>query len=238
LSTAPLLVFGEAERLSDAQLDAICNKLVKEKTKAAAALVSGPSFLVRLEALKPGVANDSLSAYFRLQELGPEEIETFVRRQLRSDAEASAFTAEAIGAIADFSGGDPALVNRLARLMLDLADDTNTKRKEKISGNGNPAKASAAEIAQNGERRGTNVGTTPDPALRAIEPNTGALPDLGAMHITRGNGASPAHTRPEREASIPQNTRRAFRMLPIAIVGCLGVGGAAIYNSFGISQLV
>ncbi len=83
-------------------------------------LCSGPpSSRPELERLKPGISTGGLTARFSFRDLGREEIEPFIRGQLQNGEEAKAFTAEAIGAIADFSGGDPALVNRLARIMLD-----------------------------------------------------------------------------------------------------------------------
>jgi hypothetical protein len=73
--------------------------------------------------------------------LGREEIETFISRQRNPGEQVSAFTAEAITAIADISAGDPALVNHLSRLMLKFAGSAGIKREDKQIGGVAEAKA-------------------------------------------------------------------------------------------------
>jgi hypothetical protein len=120
-SGTPLLVFANAEMLSDGQLGGLCEALGgADGSKPAAVLLAHPSCVTRLEQLHPRLFRDGQVSHFRLQELDREEIEIFVRRQLRSEQEPVAVTAEAMAAIADFSGGDPATVNRLARVITEF----------------------------------------------------------------------------------------------------------------------
>jgi hypothetical protein len=131
-SQTPLYVFDDADRLSDGQIEGVCESLVRrDGITPGMLLLARPQFLTRLEELHPRLFKEGLATRFQLQELGREEIETFVRRQLPPGEAAPAFTAEAITAIADFSGGDPAVVNRLARLMLEFAQAADSKRSEK-----------------------------------------------------------------------------------------------------------
>jgi hypothetical protein len=134
-SASPLFVFDVADILSDAQFEGIYEILApRGRPTVASVLLGTPDFLTRLERLKPRIFNDGLAVRFSFRELGREETEQFIRRQLRSGEEAGAFTAEAIGAIADFSGGDPALVNRLARIMLDNPDWSGSPQEKKPAG--------------------------------------------------------------------------------------------------------
>ena len=61
-------------------------------------------------------------------ELGNDEILTFIRRQLRADEGESPFTDETVTAIANVSGGDPMVVNRFSRRLLDFAAATKVNR--------------------------------------------------------------------------------------------------------------
>jgi hypothetical protein len=119
----PLLVLDTADLLSDAQFEGAFALLMPRDRPPIAALMLGTSvFRTRLKRLKPEIFDSRLTVPFSLCDLASEEIEPFVRRQLQNDDEAKAFNAAAIGAIADFSGGHPALVNRLARIMLANPD--------------------------------------------------------------------------------------------------------------------
>src|SRR5215471_5213201 len=125
-SRAPLFVFDDADSLSDAQLNGLCEALASgDGVKPAAVLLARPSCATRLERLQPHLSREGLASHFQFSELGPDEVEPFIRRQLPAGEQAAAFTAEAISAIADFSGGDPATVNRLALLIANFAPSAN-----------------------------------------------------------------------------------------------------------------
>jgi len=121
-SEAPLFVFDGADSLSDPQLSGLCEASAgSDGVKPAAVLLTRPICITRLERLRPRLLRDGLATHFRLNELGPDEVETFIRRQVPAGEQSAAFTAEAIAAIADFSGGDPASVNRLSLLIAAFA---------------------------------------------------------------------------------------------------------------------
>ena len=134
-AAAPLFVFDDADRLSDVQLGGFCEALASgDGAKPAAVLLARPACAARLERLQPWLSREGLATHFRLNELERDEVETFIGRQLPPGEAAPAFTAEAITAIADFSGGDPATVNRLSRLMLEFAQSASGNGEKKSVG--------------------------------------------------------------------------------------------------------
>jgi hypothetical protein len=122
----PLIVFYDTDRYSDKQIEEIL-RLAYQRSRigdhriTAAVLLAGPEFLTRLEqpVLRAWLAKHLLVARLRFHELGPEEIAAFIHRQLPLGEAESIFNDEAIAAIANVSGGDPAMVNRFSRRMLD-----------------------------------------------------------------------------------------------------------------------
>jgi len=63
-----------------------------------------------------------LAAHLRVQQLDRDEIEAFIRHQLPRDVGSSLLTAQRVALIAITSGGDPAVVNRLAHRMFAKRD--------------------------------------------------------------------------------------------------------------------
>lgn len=121
-SLSPLFIFEDADTLSDEQIEQVYQSLTYNNgITPAGVLIARPAFLDRLERAKPHFIKEGPTACFRLNELGREEIETFIRRQRNRGEQVSAFTPEAITAIADISAGDPTLVNHLSRLTLKFA---------------------------------------------------------------------------------------------------------------------
>jgi hypothetical protein len=123
----PLLVFDDAAQLSDEQIELIFENICMSTRRGdhrntAAVLLARPNFLARLEqpALRFWLAERLLAARLRFQELGGDEVMDFIRHQLPGEAE-RAFSEETVAAIANVSGGDPILVNRFARRLLDHA---------------------------------------------------------------------------------------------------------------------
>src|SRR5436190_5771704 len=118
---SPLIMFHQAERLLDGQLAKLCSYLATGGNRPAGVLLGAPGLVPRLEKLQPSLFEDGRAIRFNFYELGRDEIDVFMRRQLRQSSAAGGFAVDdEINWIADLSGGDPAQVNRLSRLMLEL----------------------------------------------------------------------------------------------------------------------
>jgi hypothetical protein len=125
--TQTLVVFEDTDQLSDGQIEEIFKNLYPftkfgDRRIAAAVLLANPDFLDRLEKplLRFWLAKRLLVARLRFEELGADEIPAFIRHQLGSSEAEDALTPEAMDAIANVSGGDPMLVNRFSRRLLDF----------------------------------------------------------------------------------------------------------------------
>src|SRR5271166_3681824 len=116
---SPLILFHQAERLLDGQLAKLCSYLASSGNRPAGVFLGVPGLVRRLEKLQPSLFEDGRAIRFNFYELGRDEIDVFMRRQLRQSSVAGGFAVE-INWIADLSSGDPAQVNRLSRLMLEL----------------------------------------------------------------------------------------------------------------------
>jgi len=117
---SPLILFHQAERLLDGQLAKLCSYLASGGNRPAGVLLGVPGLVPRLEKLQPSLFEDGRAICFNFYELGRDEIDVFMRRQLRQSSAAGGFAVDEINWIADLSSGDPAQVNRLSRLMLEL----------------------------------------------------------------------------------------------------------------------
>ena len=115
----PLLVLDNADRLSYEQIEQIYDAL--QGSGAVAVLLTNAEFLSRLERPALRFLREALAAQIPFQQLGREEVGAFILHQLRSPGDMNAFPAETVAAIADVSGGEPAAVNRLARLVAEFA---------------------------------------------------------------------------------------------------------------------
>jgi hypothetical protein len=216
-SGTPLLVFDEAEKLTDGQLGGLCDALVgRDGNAPAAVLLARPSCLARLQSLQPRLFRDGLASHFRLHELGPEEIEIFVRRQLRPGEKPAALTAEAITAIADFSGGDLSTVNRLTRLITEFADLAGSKAATK------PADGAAEPAALQREiGSGTSSGIG-DHAMRAMTEFSVDEPPLATV------AGNLPHPLPQRRGA---SRLRFGILLFFCIAGLTTVPGDAVSSS-------
>jgi hypothetical protein len=121
-----IIVFDDADRLSDEEIEEIFKHVyqrarIRDHRIAAAIFLARPVFLSRLErsVLRFWLAKRLFVARLRFDELGADEIPAFIHHQLPSGEAESIFTDEAIAAIAKVSGGDPAVVSRFSRRMLD-----------------------------------------------------------------------------------------------------------------------
>jgi hypothetical protein len=86
----------------------------------AGVLLAHPAFLARFKSPELHPLEGALAAKLCVQKLERHEVEAFIRYQLPPGEGADLFTARRVGLIALTSGGDPAVVNRLARRMLEL----------------------------------------------------------------------------------------------------------------------
>ena len=117
---SPLFLFHQADRLSDGQLAKLCSYLTSGGNRPAGVLLGRSGFVSRLEELQPNLFEDVGAICFNFYELGRDEIDVFIRRQLHRSNAGGGFAVDEINWIADLSSGDPAQVNRLSRLMLEL----------------------------------------------------------------------------------------------------------------------
>lgn len=119
---APLFVLDEIERLSYEQLEQIYDALQPDDhVTPAVVLLAQVDFLARLERPALRFLKDALAETFVFRQLAREEVGIFILHQLRAAGGMAAFPAETVAAIADVAMGDPTVVNRLARLVLDFA---------------------------------------------------------------------------------------------------------------------
>jgi len=121
---SPILVFAGADRLSDGQikdlLEAAHAMPPEPHAVKAGVLLAHSAFLARFERPELHLLEEGFAAHFGLQQLERDEIEAFIRHQLPPGKEANLFTPQRVALIALTSGGDPAVVNRLARRMLEI----------------------------------------------------------------------------------------------------------------------
>jgi len=124
-----LFVFADADRLSDDQIEKF-----REAAQAmppgphgfeAGVLLAGSDFLTRAEGTGLHLLDEGLAAHLRVQQLERDEVEAFIRHQLPPSEGANLFTAQRVALIAITSGGNPAVVNRLARRMLQIEPDVS-----------------------------------------------------------------------------------------------------------------
>jgi hypothetical protein len=129
-AAAPLLVICDNTlRLSDEEIEEVF-KAICDRRIGAAVLLTQSGFLARLErpALRFWLTKRLLVARLRFEELGADEIAAFICHQWGSGEGEGVFTPDAITAIASVSGGDPMVVNRFSRRLLDCAAVTTGDR--------------------------------------------------------------------------------------------------------------
>jgi hypothetical protein len=128
----PIYLLADADRLSDDQID--------ELYEAGQAMLPGPhgleavvllahsDFVARAESMESHLLDEGLAGHLRVQQLERDEVEAFIRAQLPTGEGAKLFTAQRVALIAITSGGDPAVINRLARRMLQTKPEVPTPR--------------------------------------------------------------------------------------------------------------
>ena len=117
-ATPVVVVLDDVDQLSDEQLlEFHRSRRLDDRRITNAVLLASPAFVARLE--KPELAGLKLGPGSRIpfQHLGTDEVEAFICHQLPPDKR-ELVTKDGVSAIANASGGDPALVNRLADVML------------------------------------------------------------------------------------------------------------------------
>jgi hypothetical protein len=187
----PLVIFNNADRLSDEQIEEIFKNLdprtqVADQRIGAAVLLAQPGFLARLERpmLRFWLAKRLLVARLRFQELGTDEIPAFIRHQLSSSEAEGAFTDEAMTAIANVSGGDPTVVNRFSRRLRHVAAAATANGPAQAA----VRSATVAPAERQREERGVAIVDKPLPRMRrggsaALKLSTGTVFCLACLGV-------------------------------------------------------
>jgi hypothetical protein len=125
----PIVVCAGADRLSDDQIGELGEAAqgIPNEPDApdAVVLLAHSDFVTDADSAGRRLLDAGLAAHLRVQQLERNEVEAFIRHQLPSDEIADLLTAQRIALIALTSGGDPAVVNRLTRHMLDIEPDVS-----------------------------------------------------------------------------------------------------------------
>jgi hypothetical protein len=127
--SVPIFVFANADRLSKEQIEKF--RVAAQAMPSgphgfdAGVLLAGSDFLTHAESAGLRLLDEGLAAHLRAQQLERDEVEAFIRHQLPLGEGANLFTAQRVALIAITSGGDPAVVNRLARRMLEIEPDVS-----------------------------------------------------------------------------------------------------------------
>ncbi|HXP30378.1 MAG TPA: hypothetical protein VN832_04755 [Stellaceae bacterium] len=183
---APLYVLDDADRLTYEQVEEIYDILrLDEQGSPAVVLVAQDGFLPRLERPALRFLKDALAAQCPFVQLGRDEVGPFIAQQLRAAGASKAFPAETVAAIADVAGGNPGVVNRLARLVLDAA----------------PSAAAAASAATPPEKAAEAQTPPESPAKSRTPEGRHAGSGLEVIEGSR-QGAKPAELTPQPPAAI------------------------------------
>jgi hypothetical protein len=121
----PIFLLADADKLSDDQIEKLQAIPRGPHGCVACVLLAHSDFMSRAESAECHLLDDGLTVHLRVQQLERDEIEAFIRHQLPSGENASLLTAQQVTLIAITSGGDPAVVNRLARRMLEVEPDVS-----------------------------------------------------------------------------------------------------------------
>ena len=177
---SPISIFADADRLSDDQI-----KDILETAQAAppdhhvldtGVLLAHSAFLARFENPELHGLEEGIAAHLRVQQLERDEVEAFIRHQLPPGEGENLFTAQRLALIAITSGGDPAVVNRLARRMLAIEPDD--------SAGGLPAKLSQAWnrcIRKSGKEFIAESGATPHRSVVSLRLPAGIIIGLAVL---------------------------------------------------------
>ena len=123
--SSPIFLLADADRLSDDQIEKLQAIPRRPHGCDACVLLAHSDFMSRAESTECHLLDDGLTVHLRVQQLERDEIEAFIRHQLPSAENASLLTAQRVALIAITSGGDPAVVNRIARRMLEVEPDVS-----------------------------------------------------------------------------------------------------------------
>jgi len=116
----PMLIFDDAEQLADEQIVDIYEKS-RSVDRWLVVMLGRSDLLVRLERLEFHFRWDEHTTSLSFDELGRREILAYIRHQIGTGESARAFTDDAIAVMWSLSRGDPRIVDRLARRLLDGA---------------------------------------------------------------------------------------------------------------------
>src|SRR5215471_18144206 len=201
---SPIFLFDQADRLSDGQLSELCSYLASGGNRPAGVLLGRAGFGTRLGKLQPSLFEEGRAVRFNFYELGRDEIDGFIRRELCPSKAAQTFSVDEINWIADFSSGNPARVTQLSRLILELGSSVGDpgKRSDSTSQRTPP---SSAPRWRRSMKRPALIGVLLCLGMGLIvitvdRHEFGAM--IGAPTGSRGNGSLP----PEQTAASPPAT--------------------------------
>jgi hypothetical protein len=126
---SPIFVFADADRLTDDQIGEFYEAAQAIPTESdaleAGVLLARSAFVSHFEGPELHFFEEGLAAHVPVQQLERGEVEAFIRHQLPPGEGANLLTAQRVALIALTSGGNPAVVNRLARRMLEIEPDVS-----------------------------------------------------------------------------------------------------------------
>jgi hypothetical protein len=129
VSLSRIFVFTDADRLTDDQIGGLREAAQAIPTESdaleAGVLLARSDFVARAESAELHLLDEGLVAHLCVQQLERDEVEAFIRHQLPPGEGANLLTAQRVALIALTSGGNPAVVNRLARRMLEIEPDVS-----------------------------------------------------------------------------------------------------------------
>jgi len=129
VSPSAIFVVADTDRLSDDQIEKLrqAAEVLPDAPHGSEAgvLLAHSDFVARATSAGLHLFDGGLAGHLRVQQLERDEIEAFIRHQLPSGENTSLLTAQRVALIALTSGGDPAVVNRLARRMLEIEPDVS-----------------------------------------------------------------------------------------------------------------
>jgi hypothetical protein len=240
---SPILVFDDADQLSEVQIKVLFDAAQAAPAREARVLLAHSSFTARFEGPLLDILKGRLAAHLLVQQLDHDEVEAFIRYQLPPDSGSNFLTAQRVALIAITSGGDPGVVNRLARRMLEGEPGASSGRllakRPWRSGVGKPV---GEELAAEPDASITEGETTPRPSRRrsagSLKLAAGAVVCLGILALIVGAYGSKDFDNilrnhvlpllPHRDGSVPVEGTPGRAALPMAPPVAGGSSSAAV----------
>ena len=121
---SPLFIIDDADQLADPQIEEIYEKSQAVDWAIAMILLGRSDFFARLERSQLHLGRNKRAIRLNFYQLEKREILPYLREQIGPSAVLRSYTDDAVEVIWSMSRGDPQIVNRLARRLLDGAPGT------------------------------------------------------------------------------------------------------------------